>query len=126
MKENGKIWLPNLPCIEEQLSEAMAILDQYYLIELPTTYLDNPLYRGTEGVESDLLKCPDALTNETQLRPLLEHSTTPFYRLSLKRDWKIPRSPLKTLGKSRKISEIIDGDDSNTSTPKKRRTRQIK
>ena len=44
----------------------------------------NPLYLATEGVEEALLLCPDALTNDTQLRPLLHYSEYPFYRLQLR------------------------------------------
>ncbi len=47
--------------------------------------LQNPLYQATEFVEAPLLTCPDALTNVTQVRPLLEHSCYPFYVLEHKK-----------------------------------------
>lgn len=51
----------------------------------------NPLYAATEKVEIELLMCPDALTNETQLRPLLNFSDSPFYVLCTKHEYgKLP------------------------------------
>ncbi|RYH23644.1 hypothetical protein EON65_17650 [archaeon] len=48
--------------------------------------LKNPLYKATELVERELLTCPDKLTNETQLRPLLALSAYPFYVLEVLQD----------------------------------------
>lgn len=49
---------------------------------------------ATENVEKELLMCPDALTNETQLRPLLNFSAQPFCVLELRASFlKQPSTP---------------------------------
>ena len=78
------IWLPNLQCIEESLTDFHEYLAPYYDITKEKDPKLNPLYLATEDVEDDLLLCPDALTNDTQLRPLLNYSDYPFYRLKLR------------------------------------------
>ncbi len=56
--------------------------------------MENPLYLATENVEKELLMCPDALTNETQLRPLLNFSAQPFCVLELRASFlKQPSTP---------------------------------
>jgi hypothetical protein len=77
-----------LDCIEEQIEEYKEILSRYFTIELPSSFTSNPLYSATNHVEKELLRCPDTLTNETQMRPLLEYSNTPFYCLTVKKNWK--------------------------------------
>ena len=78
------IWLPHLQCIEESLTDFYDYLIPYYTITKERDPKLNPLYLATEGVEDALLLCPDALTNDTQLRPLLDYSDYPFYRLELR------------------------------------------
>jgi hypothetical protein len=132
LQEGGKIWLPHLDCIQDSLEENIEILTRYFNIDLPRNYLTNPLYLATEKVEKELTRCPDLLTNDTQMKPLLDFSATPFYCLSLKTDWidqdnksqlKIPSAPTTPVTEkrfSRKFSEILDDtSDSNQSTPKK-------
>jgi hypothetical protein len=80
----GKIWLPNLDCIQEQLDDNKVLLAPYFDIKLVKDSKTNPLYRATDNVEEELLRCPDILTNETQIRPLLDHSDHPFYVLEVK------------------------------------------
>lgn len=118
LSEGGKIWLPNLDCIEEQISEHKNILEKYFKIDLPKNYRSNPLYEATEFVEHELLRCPDHLTNETQIRPLLDYSQTPFYCLTRRFSGDECESPKSTTRRknTRKISEILDYD-SSTSTP---------
>lgn len=48
----------------------------------------NPLHRATNAVERELLSCPDALTNETQMRPLYECSNKPFLLLEVRKKWR--------------------------------------
>jgi len=79
-----KIWLPNLQCIEDSLSDFAGELAPYFIIRRESKAMENPLYRATEKVEKELLMCPDALTNETQLRPLLNFSNEPFCVLELR------------------------------------------
>lgn len=79
-----QIWLPNLQCIEESLTDFHNELIPYFEITKVTNPLLNPLYLATEDVEKELLLCPDALTNETQIKPLLNFSNEPFYSLILR------------------------------------------
>lgn len=82
LKIGGQIWLPNLECVEDSINEFRAEIGKYYTIEAVGNPHLNPLYAATETVEQELLRCPDSLTNETQLRPLLSYSNTPFLMLT--------------------------------------------
>ena len=82
LKKGGKLWLPNLDCVQCSLGDYKEEIEKYYTIEAVEDPNMNPLYAATENVETELLRCPDSLTNETQLRPLLIYSTTPFLLLS--------------------------------------------
>lgn len=82
--QDCSIWLPHLQCIEESLTDFYDYLIPYYTITKERDPKLNPLYLATERVEEALLLCPDALTNDTQLRPLLDYSEYPFYRLQLR------------------------------------------
>ena len=46
-----------------------------------------------QGVTTELLRCPDKLTNETQMRPLLNHSKTPFIVLHRRKPPTAARAP---------------------------------
>ena len=82
LKIGGKVWLPNLECVEDSINEFRAEIEKYYTVEAVANPHLNPLYAATETVEQELLRCPDSLTNETQLRPLLSYSNTPFLALT--------------------------------------------
>jgi hypothetical protein len=91
-----KIWLPNLQCIEESLSDFYGELSPYFIIRRESNPLSNPLYRATEDVEKELLMCPDALTNETQMRPLYDFSQEPFCVLELRSEFvRHPVTPVR-------------------------------
>jgi len=79
-----QIWLPNIHCIEVSLCEFHNNLIPFYTIRKEKDPKMNPLFLATEQVEDKLLMCPDALTNVTQLRPILEFSNEPFYVLELR------------------------------------------
>ena len=83
LNKNGVIILPWLSCVEESLKEYYSFLDPYYFIHFITDPNENPLYLATEKVEHELLLCPDAVTNATQIVPLYQHSSTPFCVLRL-------------------------------------------
>ena len=51
--------------------------------------MKNPLYAATEYVEEELDRCPDSLTNITQIKPLVDFSETPFCSLEV-----IPRNEI--------------------------------
>ena len=82
LKKGGQLWLPNLECVEESIDEFRDEILKYYTILALDDPMLNPLYAATETVEQELLRCPDSLTNETQLRPLLSYSKTPFLVLT--------------------------------------------
>ena len=81
---NGQIILPNLDCVKERIDSQHTHLSTWFRIE----FLEiaernlNPLYLATDDVEAELLKCPDNLTNETQMRTLYDFSSSPFYILT--------------------------------------------
>lgn len=81
---NGRIILPNLGCVKELIDSQYSHLSIWFRIELLEIAERNlnPLYFATETVERELLKCPDNLTNETQMKPLYDFSNSPFYVLT--------------------------------------------
>jgi hypothetical protein len=90
LKKGGKFWLPNLDCVQNSIEDFHAEINKYYTIEAVEDPLLNPLYAATENVEEELLRCPDALTNVTQLRPLLNYSSTPFLVLTRREEPFVP------------------------------------
>jgi hypothetical protein len=108
----GQIWLPNLDCIQVSLTDFFDDLDPYYTVSLARDPKENPLYLATEDVEEELLRCPDALTNETQLRPL---GAEPFYVLTL-RDVFLPcekkrQPPVTPPAKKRRAASAPSSED---------------
>lgn len=87
LAEGGTIWLPNLSCISDPLERHAAVLNPFFDVFFVENPDKNPLHKATHLVERDLLNCPDALTNETQMRPLYNSSDQPFIALVLKKDW---------------------------------------
>lgn len=81
LRKDGEIWLPNLECVQELMENFADVLQPHYTWDLVADPLKNPLYLATEAIEDELLRCPDILTNETQIRPLWAFSKTPFFRL---------------------------------------------
>lgn len=89
LKPNGAIYLPNLECVEELLLEFDTVISEHYSWKKCTRPKDNPLYRATEKANEELLRCPDKLTNTTQMQPLYNFSDTPFIVLKrLNRSYK--------------------------------------
>lgn len=84
LTKGGELWLPHLSCVTDSLDEFKEALALYYSIDFVENPLENPLYLATEDVESELIRCPDLLTNTTQIKPLTDHSSTPFYVLRVK------------------------------------------
>lgn len=128
----GKIWLPNLSCIEESIKENKILLEQSFQIAVVSDVNKNPLYQATEYVTEELLLCPDNLTNETQMKPLLAYSSSPFYMLTLKETRKIsaPSTPKKSPRRLERRTDIdsagavvLDSirDSSIFSTPTKKK-----
>ena len=76
--------LPNLDCVQEAIETFADALRGPYIINYLEDPVDNPLYEVTETVTKELLRCPDNLTNETQIKPLYDFSKYPFYQLTAK------------------------------------------
>ena len=76
--------LPNLDCVQEAIETFADTLRAPYIINYLEDPVDNPLYEATETVTKELLRCPDNLTNETQIKPLYDFSKYPFYQLTAK------------------------------------------
>jgi len=62
---DGKVWLPNVRDVEAQVINESQVL-KYFSIKYVQDPMENPLYRCTEDVTDELLKCPDKLVNENQ------------------------------------------------------------
>lgn len=86
LRKGGKLWLPNLGCVQESMDEFRDEITRHYTIEAVEDPMLNPLYAASETVEIELLRCPDALTNVTQLRPLLSFSKNPFLLLTRRQE----------------------------------------
>ena len=83
LSPGGKIWLPNLQSVGEAISlNRLRIETQFTVHEIPEPLL-HPLYVATENATEKLLLCPDNICNETQIPPLLVHSSHPFLALEL-------------------------------------------
>ena len=91
IRKGGLFWLPNLECVAEAIQLFRGAIERHYSIEYvkQEQLMENPLYEATERVREQLAACPDQLTNETQMRPLLEYSRTPFLLLR-RRDVPLP------------------------------------
>lgn len=111
IRRGGQFWLPNLECVTQALREFRDTIEILYEVEFVREVGRNPLYAATELVEVELLRCPDKLTNGTQLRSLLEFSDTPFIVLTRR------QVPLEV------VPPLVDAEGSRT--PKKRKSRSV-
>eukprot|EP01036_Dinobryon_divergens_P024760 gene24760-33235_t len=80
----GKLWLPNLQNVADSIESNLPCFNEYFIIHEVAEPMKNPLYVATENATEELLRCPDRITNDTQLDPLLKRSSSPFYALVLK------------------------------------------
>lgn len=109
LTKDGEIWLPNLQCVKELIDDFSDVLHSYFHIELREDPMENPLYRATEEITDVLMRCPDTLTNETQIRPLNAFSKTPFYCLKRKNNTSPPNTP-----SSRSLTDREDNTDDSS------------
>ena len=123
LKETGSLWLPNLKCVEELILAYSDELHTHYTWELIKDPTKNPLYLATEAIEDELLKCPDSLTNETQIRPLDDFSETPFYEFKRKVR-KIPTTPRSTHSNGSLTDRETDVESSPEPATKRRRQKR--
>jgi hypothetical protein len=84
LSRGGKVWLPNLQNVADSIESNLPCYNEYFSIHEVADPMKNPLYVATENATEELLRCPDRLTNDTQLDLLLKRSSSPFYALVLK------------------------------------------
>ena len=77
----GSLWLPNVGHVDEMLSKFQSLLAPYYDWHTVTKAENNPLFAATNNVTAELRRCPDNMTNATQVRPLGDE---PFYEFKRK------------------------------------------
>jgi hypothetical protein len=82
IKKGGKLWLPNLDCVLDSIDDFHNEISKYYSWETVENPHENPLYAASETVTEELLRCPDMLTNATQILPLLVNNSAPFLVLT--------------------------------------------
>lgn len=85
LKEGGTIWLPYTEIVQASFRDyrkELLVFDIRFVEDLT----ENPLYAATAKteVERDLCLCQPPLVNESQVKPLLERSKTPFVALTRK------------------------------------------
>jgi hypothetical protein len=71
-----------LDCVQCSIDDFHNEISKYYSWETVENPHENPLYAATETVTDELLRCPDMLTNATQILPLLVNSSAPFLVLT--------------------------------------------
>lgn len=119
LKAGGTVWLPHLPVTDELIDIYEREITKYYDIKYVSAPKQNPLYMATECVTDELLKCPDKLTNKTQLLPLMKFSKDPFVCLTRK-DESNPLTPPRRVKQQRPEVVIL-----NTDSPNKRPRRGL-
>ena len=78
---DGSLWMPHIDHVEEMLKKYEKVLSEHFEWRLQVSPSKNPLYAATDRVTRDLLRTPDFMTNESQLKPLLQK---PFYEFKRK------------------------------------------
>lgn len=84
LKKGATVWLPNIQCIDESVRDFGGILRKRFELRTVSQARSNPLCKATDSVTTELTRCPDLLTNDTQLKPLNAFSNSPFWALELK------------------------------------------
>jgi hypothetical protein len=122
LSKGGRFILPYLNNVAEHLDEFQdEFISPYYTISFITNPNENPLYLATGSVTDELMRTPDVLTNETQLAPLLKHSTTPFVVLTI-RDEFLSTVTHDSSPSKRKRSRSLQADiDADAFTPESKR-----
>jgi len=69
LSPGGSIWLPYSRVTEGMIQTHADTLGERFVCDRVGNPIDSVLYRATDRVENDLLRCPDAITNATQLAP---------------------------------------------------------
>lgn len=82
------VWLPHVSHVHEMMDQHFELLDSYYEISYESNPDANELYSATSNVTDLLEKCPDTITNATQLPHLLNFSDAPFVHLQVRKERK--------------------------------------
>jgi len=122
LKKGGSIFLPNLPGVQDAIANFNTEISSRYNITFVANPMKNPLYKVTNDstIEKELLRCPDILTNTTQLKPLLNFSSHPFYQLICMNDAPVlshaSSSPRRSQGVVMSPSQSSESDSSRSSS----------
>jgi len=65
----GSVWLPHNRVVQDGIEMYAEEIERYFTCDRVENPIESILYHATERVEHDLLRCPDAITNATQLSP---------------------------------------------------------
>lgn len=90
--------------VDEMITKYSSILKKHYEWHLSSTPNENPLFSATDIANSELIRCPDNMTNSSQFKYLLEY---PFYIFqpklvetettsNIKKEWTHPVSSSST------------------------------
>lgn len=105
--EGGEIWLPHLECTNSAIIEHQLILSKYYSWRFESNLKLNPLWTATNNVNTELLKCPANMTNETQMKTYHDYSNEPFIVLTFQQNDKFH---LDNLDDNNKLDTDINVD----------------
>ena len=70
IKPDGTVWLPHVQHVTDMIDTYFDDLAPYYKWSTVADPMLNPLYSASENATEELLRCPDNLTNATQVQPL--------------------------------------------------------
>jgi hypothetical protein len=118
LKVGGTFWLPRLAVTDELIENSYEEITTYYDIKYVSKANENPLYMATETATQELLKCPDKLTNETQIQPLLDHSEFPFVCLT-RRNHALQAKSSMTPRKQKRSVVVLLGNSPKRSSRRK-------
>jgi hypothetical protein len=67
---DGEVWLPHIACIENRLKRLKELLQPWFTVNMVANPMENPLYRATQTVATELVEDGNPFTNATALRSL--------------------------------------------------------
>jgi len=85
LSPSGKLWLPSLENVTAGINLNQTRIKSFFAVHEVADPMKHPLYVATENATTELLRCPDKLTNQNQFPHLLVDLKFPFYALELTR-----------------------------------------
>ena len=67
---NGEVWLPNIDCISDRLHRLSDSLQPWFTTHMISNPMENPLYKATQTVATELTEDGNSFTNESAMRSL--------------------------------------------------------